>query len=300
MPADDYARFLPAHHRARAAASTPNSTWWEWRGRRVHILRATNPDAPVRLLVIHGAGGHAAALWPFIGLVDDMADALLPDLPLYGDTIDPDPAGVRYDAWVELLCDLVSVERAADARPLVLFGASMGGMLAYEVAARTREVAAVAATCLLDPRDPDALRAAARFSIAGGVAPAVLGSIARLAGRVRLPIRRLVDMRKMSNQPALSALCSADPRGGVRVPIGFLSSFLRFAHTPPEDFDAAPVLLVHPAEDRWIPPEVSARFLARINGDTSLVLLDNCGHFPAEEPGLTLLIDALRSLQGAA
>ncbi|MPY81187.1 MAG: alpha/beta fold hydrolase [Actinophytocola sp.] len=47
-----------------------------------------------------------------------------------------------------------TAERAADDRPLVLFGASMGGMLAYEAAARTRQ--AVVATCLLDPRDPGA------------------------------------------------------------------------------------------------------------------------------------------------
>ncbi|PRC55032.1 alpha/beta hydrolase, partial [Mycobacterium sp. ITM-2017-0098] len=77
-------------------------------------------------------------LWPAAAVAaGDGVDVLAPDLPLYGDTVEPDPSRVRYDDWVDLLCDLVRAERAADPRPLVLFGASMGGMLAYEVAART-------------------------------------------------------------------------------------------------------------------------------------------------------------------
>lgn len=55
------------------------------------------------------------------------------------------------------------------------------------------------------------------------------------------------------------------------------------------------MLLAHPAEDRWTPPQVSVRFLNRISGAISLVMLDGCGHFPVEEPGLSRLTDALRS-----
>ncbi|MGE2730002.1 hypothetical protein ACQI4F_11010 [Mycolicibacterium vaccae] len=40
------------------------------------------------------------------------------------------------------------------------------------------------------------------------------------------------------------------------------------------------------------PPEVSIRYLQRISGPTELVTLENCGHFPIEEPGLTQLRDA--------
>lgn len=97
----------------------PTSTWWPWRDRWVHIARAVVPGADVRVMVIHGGG------------------VLGPDLPLYGDTVDRDPSRVRYDDSVDLLCDLVRAECADDDRPLILFGASMGGMLAYEVAART-------------------------------------------------------------------------------------------------------------------------------------------------------------------
>lgn len=291
-----YAEFLPATY--TAAMTPPISTWWPWRGRRVHIARAAVPDSAVRGMIVHGGGGYSGALWPVASVAaGEGVDVLAPDLPLYGDTEEPDPSRVRYDDWVELLCDLVVAERAADPRPLILFGASMGGMLAYEAAARTGQVAAVVATCLLDTADPAARAATTRFAWMGRPAPGLMRGIDPVLGRVRLPIRWLADMASMSSDPRLSALCAADPRGGgAVVPLGFLSSWLNFRHTPPESYAAAPVTLVAPAADKWTPPELSIRFLQRISGPTELVMLENCGHFPIEEPGLTQLREAMLTL----
>lgn len=38
-------------------------------------------------------------------------------------------------------------------------------------------------------------------------------------------------------------------------------------------------------------------FLDRIAAPTTLVLLDNCGHYPIEEPGLSRLLAALRGVR---
>src|SRR5690606_9439004 len=145
----------------------PRSTWFGWRGRSVHIARGGDPDAPVRGILVHGGGGYTAALWPMTGVALPGTEVLAPDLPLYGYTTEPRPAAVRYGDWVDLLCDIVLAEHRRDGKPLVLFGASMGGMLAYEAAARTGVVSAVLATCLLDTRDPEAHSAAARFGWLG-------------------------------------------------------------------------------------------------------------------------------------
>ncbi|MEW5813319.1 MAG: alpha/beta hydrolase [Actinomycetota bacterium] len=290
-----YAEFLPTEYTATLAP--PTRTWWPWRGRTVHIARAVVPAASVRAMIIHGGGGYSGALWPTAAAATgECVDMLLPDLPLYGDTVDPDPSRVRYDDWVDLLCDLVRHERAGDPRPLVLFGASMGGMLAYEVAARTGLVDAVVVTCLLDMRDPAARAAATRFAWTGRPAPALLRAIEPLVGHVSVPIRWLADMRNMSSDPRLSALCASDPRGGgVSVPLGFLSSWMNYQHTAPEEY-AVPVTLVAPAADKWTPAELSIRFLQRVSAPTELVILKNCGHFPIEEPGLTQLRDAMRTV----
>ncbi|MDI2029974.1 alpha/beta hydrolase [Saccharopolyspora sp. TS4A08] len=298
MDSASYARFLPDSYRRRATAVEPTSTWWRWRGGHVHIARAAAPDAPARVMAIHGAAGHSGALWPVCSPVAGMADLLLPDLPPYGASGVDRPGRIRYGHWVELLCELVLAERLRDDRPLVLVGASMGGMLAYEVAARTGQVSAVVATCLLDPADPDARRRAARGFL--GSIPAPLLAVAeRLVGGVRVPMRWMAEVGRISRNPELSALCAADPRGGgLHAPIGLLTSFARYRHTPPEDFAETPVILTHPAADDWTPPELSLRFLDRIKAPTAVVMLEGCGHYPAEEPGLTQLAETLYSLVG--
>lgn len=295
---DAYARSFPAQYRAEPMIE-PASAWWQWRGRNVHIARAAVPHSDIRALVLHGAGGYSGALWPFAAVAAaEGADVLVPDLPLYGDTVDPRPDAVRYDDWVELLCDLIRAESEHDDRPLIVFGASMGGLLAYEVAARTRQVAHVVATCLLDPADPAARRAATRVSLLGGVAPGVMRVADPWLGRLRVPIRWLVKMTAMSGNRELSRLCATDPKGGgIRVPLGFLSSWLNYTHTAPETFDAAPVTLVHPGADRWTPAPLSIRFLDRIAAPTRLVMLAGCGHYPVEEPGLSQLVTALRRVR---
>jgi alpha-beta hydrolase superfamily lysophospholipase len=293
MDIDRYAAFLPPDRRSGVL---PEPTWMDWRGRRIHIARATDASAPVRMIVVHGGGGYAGALWPLAGLLaGEGVEVLSPDMPLYGDTVEPEPARVRYADWIDLLCDIVVEERRRDARPIVLFGASMGGMLAYEVAARTGEVAAVLATCLLDLSDPAALAAASRIKVDGRISAAALRMGGAAFGNLRVPIRWVADMSAMSGNPRLSRLCAADPKGGgVHVPLGFLSSWLGYRHTVPEQYRGAAVTLVHPAADAWTPPERSIGFLQRISAPTRLVLLDNCGHYPIEEPGLTQLGEAVR------
>ena len=291
-----YAEFLPARYVENLAP--PTSTWWPWRGNRVHIARAPAPEADVRMMLIHGGGGDSGALWPVATVAAGGVDVLAPDLPLYGDTVAAQPSRVRYQDWVALLTDLVRAERAADPRPLILFGASMGGMLAYEVAARTGQVAAVVATCLLDVSDPAARAAATRYPFLGRPAPAVLRALDPALGRLRVPIRWLADMTQMSTDPALSRLCAADPRGGgASVPLGFVSSWMSFRHTASEDFTAAPVTLVAPTADTWTPPELSIRFLQRVSAPTTLVTLENCGHYPIEEPGLDQLRTAMLTVR---
>nr|WP_314144051.1 alpha/beta hydrolase [uncultured Rhodococcus sp.] len=299
MDVDRYARFLPEQYRP-VAGEKPESTYWMWGEQRVHIARAARPESRVRVMALHGAGGYSGLLWPYAAIAArEGFEVMCPDLPLYGDTVVSDPASVRYRDWIDLLCELVAAERSRDGRPLVLLGASMGGMLAYEVAHRTRLVDRVIATCLLDPADPSARRAAARFDLLGGPAPQLLRMLAAVAGGVRIPVRWMADMANMSLNAELSGVCARDPRGGgVRVPIGFLASFFGYPHTRPENYDGPPVLLTHPADDRWTPPDVSIRFLERIRTDTEIVMLDGCGHLPVEEPGLTQLADAMRSVLG--
>lgn len=247
------------------------------------------------MLVVHGAGGHSAALWPMAALLAERGlDVAAVDLPLYGRTTSPNPRAVRYEDWVCLLVDLIDAEH--DDRPLILLGASIGGLLAYEAAARSPRVAAVAATCLLDPRDWRARAHMTRFGLLGILGgPLSVLVRGRLAGTM-IPMNWVANLAKMSRNPELSRLCATDPRGGgAKVPVGFLASYMRYRHIPPESM-ATPVVLVHPSRDAWTPVELSVRVLQRIAAPTSAVMLRECGHFPIEEPGITDLITAVVEL----
>jgi len=113
-------------------------------------------------------------------------------------------------------------------------------------------------------------------------------------------MRWVIDMPKVANDPAVARLICEDPiGGGSRLPLRFLSSV--FAARPavePEDFDLCPVLLAHPAADLWTTVEASRPFFDRIKGPKELVMLENCGHLPVEEPGLSRLEEAVVAFLG--
>ena len=247
------------------------------------------------MLIVHGAGGHSAAVWPIAALLAESGlDVAAVDLPLYGRTVSPNPEAVRYDDWVRLLVDLIDAEH--DDRGLILLGASIGGLLACEAAARSSHVAAVVATCLLDPQDWRARAHMTRFGPLGILS----GPLSALAhGRLRsamIPISWVANLSRMSRNPDLSRLCATDPcGGGAKVRVGFLASYLRYRHTPPESM-TTPLTLAHPSLDAWTPAELSVRVLQRVAAPANAIMLRECGHFPIEEPGLTDLIMAVVEL----
>jgi alpha-beta hydrolase superfamily lysophospholipase len=87
--------------------------------------------------------------------------------------------------------------------------------------------------------------------------------------------------------------------GGGRVSLRFLRTYLASVpEVEPEEFTACPVVLAHPADDRWTPVELSLPFFERLASGKRLVMLEGCGHMPVEEPGLTRLAEALGRLVG--
>jgi alpha-beta hydrolase superfamily lysophospholipase len=272
------------------------STWWRWRDAEIHVERAGDPGAPTRAILLHGAGGHAGALWPYAALAADRGvHVVVPDLPGYGHTRVPRRHAIRYTDWVHLACDLLEAERQAHDGRLLLVGASMGGLLAYDAATRTGAADQLIATCLFDPRDTRARRHIARQPWLGVSAEPVLRAVAGPLAGMSVPMRWLTNMRAIANRPELTDLVLRDPHGGGNhMPLGFLRSFLASAPAvEPEDATGPPLILAHPAEDRWTPIEVSMRFFNRLATPKQLVLLDGAGHYPVELPGARTLTDLI-------
>lgn len=263
-----YEIFVPLAHRT---GIQPEHTTWEWESQPIHVARRRT-GAPVRVIVVHGIGAHSGALWPLAAALAgaDIAAIDLPKTPL-------------YDDWLRLLEAFITAEN--DSRPLILIGASMGGLLCAEAASRTGLVAHVIATCLLDPSDGPTRRALFRFS---PLSRLIQGPLRKR----EVTLNKVTNFNNISRSPALSMLCASDPKGGARkISLGFLASY--FQHKP--KIGPVQITLTHPDHDVWTPPELSIRTLKRIPTPSNVVMLKDCGHFPIEEPGFSTLISTINA-----
>jgi alpha-beta hydrolase superfamily lysophospholipase len=289
-----YQPHLPPDLRLDDDADLPAESWWAWRGHDVHLDRFAVPGAETTVILLHGGGGYGRLLAPFgLALQRRGHEVVLPDLPGYGLTRVPAGRVPRFADWIACAADLVQRERV-DGRRVVLAGMSMGGMLAVQAAslAAPGAVDGVLATCLLDPSDPEVRRGAGRVALPAAVLRAPL------ADRVRVPVRLVAPVDRMSSLDAINRLCARDPQGGGRrVPLGFLRSWMTSAPpVEPEAFDRCPVVLAHPLADRWTPVSWSRRVLDRIAAPTRFVGLERCEHWPLESPGRDVLLEELERL----
>ena len=299
-----YQQFFPELLRC-TPASTPREEWWSWRGLDVHLDRMAPAESPLKVIVLHGAGAYGRVMAPAAVLAQRYGfETVAPDLPGYGLTR-VSWGQLDYPLWIRCVSDLIDAELARDSRPVVLFGVSLGGLLAYQAAARSRRVAGLIATTLADPRERAVRQGFARHPLLGTAGLATLNALSWATDRLPLPMALMSRMDGISNDPALSALVKSDAMGGGNwVPAQFLRTLMT---TPPdiepEAFDLCPVLLAHPGDDRMTDIALSRRFFERLPARAhkkTMVVLDGASHMPTEVAGLAQLeaavIQFLRAL----
>lgn len=219
------------------------------------------------------------------------------DMPEYGMTQVAPGALVTYDDWVQAGSDLIDLELEKDDRPIVLYGLSAGGMLAVHIAALNNKVTGIVGMAFLDQleqqvRDETALNL---FMSRIGVPLTHLAAKTPLKA-LRMPMSLASKMSALvNNKEALKACLSDKTSAGKWVTMKFLSSLTAYKPVvEPEGFAVCPILLTQPAKDSWTPLYLSELFLRRINRvPTKVVMLDNAGHYPLEQPGLTQMCDAV-------
>ena len=293
---DYWRKYLPFLPELMRLPRDPDEEWWEWGDSQVHIDRLDAPGATLKVIVLHGGGGNGRLVGALGALVHNLGFSYVaPDLPGFGITIPGPEYDPQYRSWVSLAEDLLARERDRDGLPVVFMGGSVGGMLAYNAAAASRAAVGVIATTLADPRDQAARDALARSKLWSRLGLRIMSAMPRLAGRFSIPAKEISRMKWMTNDPALSQIFIDDPLvGRARINLDFYRSMIVYEPPiAPEAFDVCPLLLAHPAEDRWTPLEVSQPFFDRLGCEKELVILEGCGHFPYEEPGVTRLGEAI-------
>ncbi|PQM48263.1 hypothetical protein C1Y40_01494 [Mycobacterium talmoniae] len=288
----DLQNYLP--ERLRLTDQTvPAEEFWTWRGHRVHLDRYANPDAPAKIVLHHGVGTNGRQMSLIVGapLAARGFETVALDNLGYGLSQVRPGCTVSYDDWVNLVVDFLAYEQSRDDRPIILYGLSAGGMLTYHVAATAPKGAlrGIVGMTFLDQRNQKVRDDTAHDKVGSRLGVPLLGLLARTpAARLRVPMTLASKMSTLVNDRAALKVMTADrTSGGNWVSTRFLASYMNYvpAVEPPE-FDACPVLLTQPAEDRWTPLELSQPVLSRITRvPVQTVLLDNAGHYPLENRG---------------
>lgn len=297
----NYQSFFPEHSQI-TDESMITEEWFRWKNCSIHLDRYHHIDPPkVTAILIHGAGGYGRMLAPIANMIYQSGyEVLAPDLPGYG-LSRAESTYIDYQAWVDCLCDLVKQEYKTNPRPIILCGASVGGYLAYLCAAqlgvytkkadKPSPIKGIIATTLADPRLEITKQQFAKNTFMLNVGMPLLPLFTKIAGRLSLPIKWFTKMNDMSSNANLVRTVLNDPLGGGNsVPISFMNSLLSVRPAiEPENFDLCPTLLAHPGDDKWTGLASSQHFFDRIKGPKSFQLLENCGHFPVETPGIMQL-----------
>lgn len=296
-----YQRFLPASWRL-AGEYLPTEQWHTVGDHTIHVDRLSHPDPSCTVMMLHGGGGNGRILMP-LGRIAHRAGAevIAPDLPGYGLTVRKRGYVPTYDDWADIAATIADLEHRKTGQPVVVWGLSLGGLLAYGTAARSQAVRGVIATTLLDTRRAKNLAITARSKLMGYLSAAFLPFLPRPLQRLRIPIRWVSKMEHITNTPELSAVFARDPlAGGAAVPLGFLRSLMRFdLRIEPEAFTRCPVLVLHPTLDPWTPASYSRPFFDALAGEKTWVDLVGCGHLPFEEPGLSMMEEGVHRFLGA-
>lgn len=296
----DLQQFLPAAYRLDDSTA-PQEEQWEWNGHRVHLDRYRNPGAKAKVILHHGVGTNGRQMSLILGAplaAMGFETVALDDLG-YGLTRVRPGFTQAYDDWVELTAAFIARERETDPRPFVLYGLSAGGMLTYHVAASMPpgSLAGIVGMTFLDQRSRQVRDETAHDLLTARAGAPLLGALGKTpAGSVPYPMSLASKMSALANDPGAMKVFTADRTSAANwVPVRFLDRYLHYVPAvEPEDFDACPVLLTQPAADRWSPHHLSVPFLSRITKvPVTTVMLDNAGHYPLEEPGLTQMRDAI-------
>ncbi|MFF0967191.1 alpha/beta hydrolase [Streptomyces sp. NPDC003703] len=296
----DLQRFLPERLRL-TDATAPEEEYWDWHGHRVHLDRYRNPGTRAKVVLHHGVGTNGRQMSLILGapLAERGFETVALDNLGYGLTQVRPGSTPSYDDWVDLVVDFLAFEQSRDDRPIVLYGLSAGGMLTYHVAAKAPRgtLRGIVGMTFLDQRDQQVRDETAHDKLTARAGVPLMGVLARTpAASAKYPMSLASKMSALANDPdAMKVLMKDRTSAANWVSVRFLDTYGNY--TPavePQDFDACPVLLTQPAEDRWTPHRLSVPVLSRITKvPVDTVMLEDAGHYPLEDPGLQQMEDAI-------
>lgn len=287
-------QFLPETYRI-SAEEAPKESVWTWCDYHVHVERYSNPAAKAKIILLHGVGTNSRQLSMIVGkpLAKAGLESIAIDLPPYGLSVNESGMPILYDDWVEIALRFIQYEQQKDGRPVILYGLSAGGMLAYHVAAKYPHIAGIIGMTFLDQRIQEVRDQTSKNLLMSRIGTAVARFVsATPIGNIKIPMQWVCKMNMLVNQPEALKLMLKDGRSaGNSNTLKFLSSYMDYQPAiEPQDFSACPILLTQPEDDHWTPLALSQLTLNKIRYvPVHICTLPHAGHYPLEQEGLTAL-----------
>lgn len=232
------------------------------------------------VILVHGGGGNGRILAPFAEPIAALGwRVLAPDLPGFGLTRPSSDFDWDYAEWPRVIAAIADEQTG----PVVLMGASLGGLTAVFAAQHSSKVIGVIATTLIDMSSNVNFIAAARSPFLGRMSLLGMAAAPSIVDRIKLPLRLAAPLRAMSANKRMAEYFATDPLIGTSwKPIRFFRTL--HDYVPPSLKLDCRLLLAHPGADDWTPTSLSLSTFARVEADKALVELTNGSHLPLEQP----------------
>jgi len=290
-----YQSFFPEELRLNEK-SLPTEEWWNWNDYHIHLDRFIVPSSKIKVILIHGAGGNGRLLGPYARMLQVHGyDVVSPDLPPYGLSYSESLKSMEYNDWIKIITEFIEQELNRDGKPIVLLGASIGGMLAYHAASMSKQVKGLIVTTFVDTSNQKVRDQIAPNKVISRLGKFTMDSFPFVLDSFSISVSKVSRMKLITNNFDLTNLIMNDPlAAGTKIPMRFLRTFLNMkSMIEPEYFDICPILLIHPEVDPMTPFNLSESFYKRLQCKKRCVILEGAGHFPIEQPGVEQMKTAI-------
>ncbi len=252
-------------------------------------VRGDGPHEPA--VLVHGLGGNALNWVDFAEELADRLDCVALDLPGFGWT--PAPEDGDYSIAAHTRAVRAVAEALFPGQTLHLFGNSMGGAIAVQLAARDPEL--VRTLCLVSPAMPDMRPRATNVHIPvmtlPGVGPRLFDRFQRVGPDKRVqgsfdlcyadpsrlhPQRRYEAEQEATRRDTLPWIKEAF----IGSTQGLLATFLDRGDERPwalAGWVQAPTLLVYGRRDKLVDPRAAHRVTKEF-ANAHVVVIPDCGH----------------------
>ncbi len=272
----------------------PTEEYWNWGDYKVHIDRyiPEKETSKIKVILVHGGGANGRLMFPLgVVLRSKGYECVSADFPGFGLTEIRKPNS--YYTWIDLVVDLIEREKEKDGKPIVLCGVSLGGMLSYQAACKSPNVEGLIVTALADTRKKEVQKQLSKNQLMGTFGVAFTKAMGWAVDGVKIPIKATTKMWAMANNEEFVARLMKDKVGsGSKVYVKFLRTLFEAGPDVEPELFQTPLLFLQPEKDHIIPWWVSEPFYNRLACEKQLVELQNCGHIPLEEPGISQMEDA--------